>query len=126
MPPATSPARMFRRAVSRSIARISISPRGRPVALDVGGDSHREEQGGEIGQGVEVGLQRPAAVARAVEAGGEVDEAGPEEHRGDEVGDAEAAGAEGELGDGVEEDGVEEDLAAGLLLAARSSSTPSS
>ena len=44
--------------------------------------------------------------------------AAPSEHRGDEVGDAEAAGAEGQLGHRVEQDRVEEDLAAGLGLAA--------
>src|SRR4051812_49581851 len=100
MPPAISPARMFRRAVSRSIGRSSISRRGGAVALDVRRDRHREEQRGQVGEGVEVGLQGPAALAAAVEAGGGGDKnRGPEE-RGGGGGGAPGAGAGGGGGGG--------------------------
>src|SRR6478735_1158681 len=97
---ASSPALRLRFAVSRSTAGFLLE---QPV------EGHGEEEQRQVGEREEVGAQRPTAVGAANQPHGAVDEAGAERHRGEQVLDAEAACAERELGDRVEEDGVEED-----------------
>src|SRR6476659_9586636 len=109
MPPATRPAAMSRLEVSRSTAGFLLD---QPV------ERHREEEQRQVSEREEVGAQRPAPVGAAQQPHGAVDEAGAEGHRSDEILDAEAAGAEGQLGHRIEQDRVEEDLATRLVLAA--------
>ena len=84
----------------------------------MGVGDHRAEQQRQVCQGVEVEAQRRAAVGSPEEAHGAGDEADTQGQGGHQVDVAEAAGAEGQLGDRVEQDRIQQDLPSGLVLAA--------
>src|SRR6266581_3253844 len=86
------PERTFLRARLRSMSFLE---------LDVG--DHRAEEQGQVGEREQVQAQRGTPVCAAREQPRAADEQGAEDERGDEVDRAQAAGAERQLGDGVEE-----------------------
>src|SRR3954452_19835945 len=78
--------------------------------LEVRVGDHRAEQQGEVGKREQVEAQRRAAVRAAVQQPGSADEGAAEHQRRGEVDDPEAAGAERQLGHGVEQERVQQDL----------------
>ena len=80
--------------------------------LQVPVGDHRTEEQREVGERVQVQAQRRAPVGTPVQPHRAGDEADPQHERGDEVDDAEASRAEGQLRDGVQEHRVQQDLSA--------------
>src|SRR5579862_9792068 len=86
--PAMSPERMFLRARRRSMG-------ARRLQLHVG--NHGAEEKRQVGQREQVELESGATIRPSVEPPRPAEEGEPEDHRADQVGPAEGAGAEREL-----------------------------
>src|ERR1700712_3776070 len=103
MMPATRPARRFLRASFLSMWSQILTKELGATGSDLDGEDHRREQQREVQHREQVEAQRTRAIGAAVENVRTGEERQSEHHRADQIDHAEAAGAERQLGDSVEE-----------------------